>query len=205
MSGAYPIARFLTSLMKESGHSRSEFVRVLGYRNIERGRKRLDAWMAEEKGYSKIIKQIAARFSDDADELYAAISETKRIKIAETEAVFLAQCQAEQDTFVPHIVAIGEYNVPSNICIYGITGAKWDVIELPDNILALPLEKQLSALPDLMHSYRMQHQGQVPFFGPLTGFKYVRLLDHFQFDRNGAFIGQVDKPFRRGSCSVQIL
>ena len=205
LSGAYPIARFLTSLMERSGQCRTEFVRCLGYRNMERGRKRLDAWLDQGEGYSKIISQIAARFPSAAEELYAAIAATKHIRAAEAEAAFLAQRQAEQDIFVPHIIAEGEHTVPASICFYAVSGAKSDLIELPDHILALSVEDQLAALPNLMCSYRTRHNGQVPFFGNLTGFKFVRLLDYFQFDEEGRLKEHLSKPFRRGIGYVQLL
>jgi hypothetical protein len=32
----------------------------------------------------------------------------------------------------------------------------------------------------------------------------VRLLDHFQFDKDGNLIEYVEKPFRRGVVSVEL-
>ena len=161
LSDTYPVAKFLNSLMEQFGHCRSEFVRSLGYRNVDRGLKRLDAWMDEGKGYSKIIKQIEAAFPNVVEELQESLTETKKVKAAEAEVAFFARCKAEVNKFIPHIVADGERTVPSSICFYGITGAKSDLIELPDHVLVLPLEEQLSALPDLMRSYKIQHNGQV--------------------------------------------
>jgi hypothetical protein len=36
----------------------------------------------------------------------------------------------------------------------------------------------------------------------VTGFRFVRLIDYFQFGADGVLVGQVDKPFRRGVASI---
>jgi len=55
-----------------------------------------------------------------------------------------------------------------------------------------------------MAGYRAKYRGQVPFFGDLVGFKFVRLLDYLQFDADGRFVEQVNRPFRSSPCSVRL-
>jgi len=80
-----------------------------------------------------------------------------------------------------------------------LTGGEWNHIELPKTFLDLPLEEQLVAVPELMLAYRRQYDGGAPFFGMLAGFKFVRLMDYFQFDKNGQLVQRVGKPFRLGA------
>jgi hypothetical protein len=70
--------------------------------------------------------------------------------------------------------------------------------------LKLPIEDQLAALPKLMVAYNRRYDGCCPFFGQLTGFKFVRCLDYFQFDEQGRLVEHVEKPFRRGTCFVRL-
>ena len=56
-----------------------------------------------------------------------------------------------------------------------------------------------------MHAYLKECRGACPFFGKVTGFKFVRCLEYYQFDRNGQLIERVQKPFRRGHCEVRLL
>jgi hypothetical protein len=94
--------------------------------------------------------------------------------------------------------------VPSQICIFGISGGhrRWTTIQIPQTILDLPDDEQLAALPELMEGYRETYKGQVPFFGSLKGFKFVRLLDYLRFDKEGRFMERVDRPFRSSPCAV---
>jgi len=66
----YPISQFILRLMEESGVSRVEFVQALGYRNMERGLRRLDPWMENGSGFQLILKHIAAAYPGRADELW---------------------------------------------------------------------------------------------------------------------------------------
>ena len=49
-----------------------------------------------------------------------------------------------------------------------------------------------------------KYKGAVPFLGKLTGFKFVRLVEYFDFDAWGQLRGHVNKPFRNGECSVEL-
>jgi hypothetical protein len=53
-----------------------------------------------------------------------------------------------------------------------------------------------------MSAYLKKYRGQCPFFGAVTGFRYVREADYYEFDRNGSPTRHVDKPFCRGVASV---
>jgi hypothetical protein len=102
--------------------------------------------------------------------------------------------------------AIGKDSVPNGICIFGMTGGnrKWRVIEVPQSVLDPSPDDQPSALLRYMNQHKEQHNGAVPFFGVLTGFKFVRLVDYFQFNAPGRLVEHVHKPFRLGGCSVSL-
>ena len=202
----YPISQFLSCLIEETGHTRDGFVFALGYRNLERGRRRLDAWMDRAEGDGQIVKQIVERYPGAGDELQRALTETARMKTAEWETAFLQRCKAEAATFVPFVHPEGDVTVPNGITIFGMTGGHqhWTRIEIPSGIAALPMEEQLIRLPELMRAYRRKFRGFVPFFGKLRGFKLVRAVDYYQFDADAAFVGHVSKPFRHGVAGVSL-
>lgn len=202
----YPISQFLLGLLEELGLDRDGFLVALGYRNLERGRRRLDAWIDEGTGFERILKQISAAYPTSDDRLQTAIMNTAALKKAESEAAFLERCKAEEASFVPFVYAQGEKSVPSQITFFGMTGShlRWTDIQIAKTILSLPIEEQLAKLPHLMLAYGRQYEAQVPFFGRLTGFLYVRCLDHFRFNKEGEFIERVDRPFRHGECWVDL-
>jgi len=76
------------------------------------------------------------------------------------------------------------------------------LLAFPQTILALPIEDQLAAVPELTKEYKRKHNGAVPFFGTLRGFKLVRLVAYDQFDQDGVFVKHVERPFRTGYVEV---
>ncbi len=203
----YPISVLLQKMIERFGPSRSGFVRTLGYRkNVESGLARLTPWLEHGEGFWRIIKNIAAVYPDQAQALEAAIQKTKSAKAAEAEAAFLEHCKAEAATFIPFIHAEGEFSVPRQITFFALCGGhrRWTTIRLPAEVLKLPVEEQLPSLRELMLDYKRKFNGHVPFFGRLIGFKYVRLIDFFQFDAEGRLLAHLEKPFRHGECRVEL-
>lgn len=103
---------------------------------------------------------------------------------AEAKAVWIESLKAQSATFRPYIHVEGEPSVPS--------------------VLELPIDEQLAALPPLMQAYLRKYNGACPFFGKVTGFRFVRCLDFFRFDEDGQFIERIEEPFRRGEASVSL-
>jgi hypothetical protein len=200
----YPISQIIARIMSDSRLSRHEFVVSLGYRYIERGLLRLNPWIDKGEGFDRIINQITRFYPLYADEIQKAVTATAEMKAAEAEAAWIETLVAEADTFRPYIHVEGETTRPSSICIFGVSGGRWNLIDVPQRTLGLALDEQLTALPELMRAYLKEHRGNCPFFGKVTGFRFVRLLDYFQFDEKGQLIGLINRPFRRGHCSVSI-
>ena len=207
MSGAkYPITLLLAELISDHTSSEEDFItRSLGYRNVEKGLRRLHFWTEEggEEAHQRIIGQIA-RATGRGEELERAIEATREMRANEYEAAFLERCKAEAETFRPFLCAVGTHSVPEGICLFGMTGGfkRWTMIGLPDSVLDLPLEEQIPALMPCMEEYKNRYGGQCPFFGPLLSFKFVRLMDYIQFDAHGRLVQHVQQPFRVGQCSV---
>jgi hypothetical protein len=109
---------------------------------------------------------------------------------------------SDSNPFRPYIHVQGETTVPSGVCLFSVTGGRWNLIEVPPSILDLPEEEQSAALSALMRSYIERFSGLCPFFGRVTGFRLVRFRDYLQFDQNGVFVGRLDKVFRRGQVAV---
>jgi len=138
--------------------------------------------------------------------LKKALADTKAIRWAEAEAAWLERCKAEEPTFVPFLYAEGQDSIPHGICIFAMSGGhqRWTIIRISPTTLALPLEEQLAALPELALCYKKQYNGAVPFVGRLKGFKYLRCMDYFQFDAEGHLVEHVNRPFRRGGCWLEL-
>jgi hypothetical protein len=203
----YPIAELLSEIISEHASCDADFVTdVLGYRDVAKGLRRIYLWYGSNGGHQRIINHIA-RVTGRGEELERAIAATREMTTREWEESWLERCKAEAATFRPFLCATGAHSVPTQICIFGMTGGhrRWTMIETPQSVLDLSVEDLVPALLPYMHLYKQQNRGNVPFFGTMTGFRFVRLVDYFQFDADGNLVELVDKPFRLGSCSVSLV
>jgi hypothetical protein len=201
----YPISQALAKVIRNSGYSNIGFLWAMGLMNADAVLPDLESWLLTGEGPRSIIVEIAAACPDAADQLYRTVAETRAMKATGVDPAELERSK-EVARFVPFLLAVGERRVPTQITMFGLSGSfeRWCVIRIPKRILRLPLDEQFSRLPKLMNRYRRCYGGQVPFFGPLRTFLYLRALDHFRFDAEGRFIERVDKPFRPGACWVSL-
>jgi hypothetical protein len=60
---------------------------------------------------------------------------------------------AAHKTFKSYIHTEGESTVPSGITLFAATGGRWNVIDLPDELVGLSLAEQMEPLETLMRAY----------------------------------------------------
>jgi hypothetical protein len=108
------------------------------------------------------------------------------------------------ENFTPYIYVEGESSVPSGITLFAATGGRWNIIQLPEEIVDLPLVEQMPALAALMGAYLERYAGDCPFLGRVRGFRLVRLDDSIRFGADGEFIEHIDGAFRRPHAELTI-
>jgi hypothetical protein len=108
------------------------------------------------------------------------------------------------ENFRPYLYVEGELTVPSGITLFAATGGRWNLIELPVELVNLPLAEQMPTLKRLMHAYLETYRGQCPFFGRVRGFRLVRREDSLRFTTDGEFIERIERPFHRPHAELKI-
>jgi hypothetical protein len=108
------------------------------------------------------------------------------------------------ETFKSYIHVEGEFKVPSGITLFAATGGRWNVIDLPDELVDLPLAEQMPAMETLMRAYLDKYKGQCPFFGRVRGFRLVRMEDSLRFSPDGKFIEPVVGPYHSPCAELRI-
>jgi hypothetical protein len=204
----YPVSKVIAKIIMNSGYTPFGFILAMGHSGAEAGLPDLESWLEKGEGDQSTIAQIAAFDPDDAEKLHKAVAETAAMKAAGVDPASLERARIEREhaLFKPYIRAQGENSVPSGITMFGLSGGheRWHTIHIPAAIVKLPLEEQLAKVPELMAEYRQQYVGMCPFFGKLTGFKFVRRIDYFRFDADGRFLEHVVEPVRRSVAWVEL-
>jgi hypothetical protein len=201
----YPISQALAKIIRNSGYSPTGFLWAMGHADAEAVSPDLEIWLTHGEGPRTIIAEIAAAYPDEAQGLYRSVAATKAIIAAGVDPAEVERSK-EAARFTPYTLAQGELTIPTQICIFGMSGGfeRWCTIRIPHRILKRPVEEQLTWLPRLMAKYKRRNDGMVPFFGKLVGFKLIRFADHYQFDADGRLVEHVDKLYRPGECWVEL-
>jgi len=196
----------IARIVANSGLSRSQFIRSLGYRSVEGGLRRLDEWLETGRGDGGILDRLVRAYHVDPGDLEKALVATVVQRASEQQPAELERLRVEHEGFRQYIHVEGEFNVPSGICAFGITGGhgRWTTIPLPQALAVKPLSDQMPGLIGLMNEYLTTYKGFCPFFGKVTGFRLVRWNDSIRFSPGGEFMEYVEGPFHRARMEMRI-
>ncbi len=174
------------------GLTETELLKRLGFRNLDKGRKRLADFASAEglKGIEHLVRPLARELCVEKAQIEEAIQETWDIAHDREFARYAAN-------FYPHAILRTERTVPSQITFAAMCGAdKWRVIEFNEGSPPTSYARQvMNDLPEI-----------VPFFGPVTGFWVNFAPDRaVEFDRAGNPVKSLDRAVRIGRLVGQRL
>jgi hypothetical protein len=175
MMSHLPIHELILTRLKELGTRRSGLARRCGFKNLEKGMRRLAAVCAgdlESTSAAMVIKALPAALEVSEDVVAVAVRETaashderRRLAAAEADAAW-------RGSFKPHAYLCGTEARPSSITMYCVTGG-------PDQWLNIPLDGSQPAVTFAAQALGVvRRTPTVPFFGPTTGFIVNYTPDH---------------------------
>jgi hypothetical protein len=118
-------ATLIRSRMAELSLSRGEFAKRLGYKNIAKGIRRIDALCeGDVEGTKQFLDVLPQVLETSADTVKRALDQTVReIEMAEKREAE-ARDQIWRENFRPHAVILTERTVPSPIFVAAIIGVE---------------------------------------------------------------------------------
>jgi hypothetical protein len=128
---------------RELGISRSDLVRLLGYRNITNGHKALSTALLSGVVAPQIGDRLASALAADEAVVSAVIDATTQQKRDEACRFRIEREQAYSDSFRPHLHVHTERHVPSPIFLAALLAvARLRIIHLPVDAIAAAGETQ---------------------------------------------------------------
>jgi hypothetical protein len=197
MKSDLAIATLMRSRMTELGLSRGDFAKRLGYKNIPKGIRRIDALCdGDLEGTKQFLDVLPQALETSADTVKRALDQTGReIELAE-KLKAEARDQIWRENFRPHGIVLTEKTVPSPIFVAALIGVeKLLRIDLDATQGPVSFVRQvLDHLPE-----------EVPAFGKPIGFVINYSPDKaVRFDRNGQPIAILDKAVRPGTAVLRL-
>jgi hypothetical protein len=189
------IATLIRSRMTELGLSRGEFAKRLGYKNIAKGIRRIDALCeGDVEGTKQFLGVVPRALETSAETVKRALDQTIReLELAEKHEAETRD-KIWRENFRPHAIIVTERSVPSPIFLAAIIGVeKLLRIDLDPTQGPVSFVRQvLDRLPE-----------RVLAFGKPIGFAINYSPDKaVRFDRNGQPIAALDKAVHPGTAVV---
>jgi hypothetical protein len=197
MKSDLAIAALIRSRMLELSLSRGEFVKRLGYKNIAKGIRRIDALCeGDVEGTKQFLDVLPQALETSADTVTRALDQTVReIELAEKQEAE-ARDKIWRETFHPHAVILTERTVPSPIFVAAMIGV--------EKLLRIDLDATQG--PATFVRQMVNHLPErVPAFGNTIGFVINYSSDKaVRFDLNGQPIATLDKAVRAGTAVLRL-
>jgi len=193
MKSDLAIATLMRSRMTELGLSRGEFAKRLGYKNIAKGIRRIDALCdGDIEGTKQFLDTLPQALETSAETVQFALDQTVReIELAEKQEVE-ARDKIWRENFRPHVIILTKRTVPSPIFVAAIIGV--------EKLLRIDLDATQGPVSFVRQVLDRLPEG-VPTFGKPIGFVINYSADKaVRFDRNGQPIAILDKAIRPGTA-----
>ena len=176
---------------------RSQVVTALGYRNLNKGIRRLQE--LEESGFWSSKDQVRILVNTlqvGLITLLKALSATRRANRNERLQQEALAHENWVQSFVPHAFCIGDREIPSPIFVVAYMGA--------DRILGIPFDISLPQQTWVEQILKVLPK-QVPAFGNVIGFVINYAPDKaIYYDRCGNQVKSTSKPHKLGKASLKI-
>jgi hypothetical protein len=193
MKSNLAIATLIQSRMTELGLSRGEFAKRLGYKNIAKGIRRIDALCdGDLEGTKQFLDVLPQALETSADTVKRALEETVR----EIELVERQEAETRdkiwRENFRPHAIILTERSVPSPIFVAALIGV--------EKLLRIDLDASQGPVSFVRQVLDRLPEG-VPAFGKTAGFVINYSPDKaVRFDPNGQPIAILEKAVRPGTA-----
>jgi len=179
--------------MTELGLSRGEFAKRLGYKNLAKGIRRIDALCdGDIEGTKQFLDVLPQALQTSAETVKLALDQTVReIELAEKQEAG-ARDKIWRENFRPHAIILTEQTVPSPIFVAAIIGV--------EKLLSIDLDATQGPVSFVRQALDRLPEG-VPAFGKPIGFVINYSPDQaVRFDSNGQPIAILDKTVRPGTA-----
>jgi hypothetical protein len=196
-----PIRDLVETRLKELGIQRSELALRCGYKNVNKGNRRIEAICGGDLDSSSgrmILKALPTTLEVSEDVVNAAARETadaldrrKRTAAAEREEAWRA-------SFKPHAYLVGTETRPSSITMYGFSGGPERWLRIPFDYSQRPVTYATQALAVVRNT------PTVAFFGPTTGYIVNYTPDRaVRFDLDGDPVEVLPRAYPPGQIELQ--
>ncbi|MDH7499110.1 MAG: hypothetical protein QHH30_01830 [candidate division NC10 bacterium] len=194
----YPIGRLISEAMKSQGMERKDLVKALGYVNLNKGRRNLDACLdgGDCSNYF-LMKGLPRALGVDPAKVEEAAQLTRRQQAEEAEA-------RERAQFRPHIYIEAKRTHPIFVVVL-CSGYRSLYLDVPSDLPSLPEEEQIKRVGQMVREHYASTGGKAHLVGDIQLFVYRQTYEQsIIFNPEGEVVGRQDTPYKVGRYRLQI-
>ena len=198
----YEISKLVNEVISQSKKLKREVVLKLGYRNMNKGYRCLNALLETGECPEFIKERLPQALNIDKELVDGAFEVTRQQIAKETELAIKRKEEYERKHFKPHLWIEHERKYPQGasfwyVVFIGIHHFK--VLPLPENINDMDWELQESLVKERILQHQKDCNSNDVISGSVTGYTYCQTYDNsFLFSVDGKLvrrhIEKVDKP-----------
>lgn len=182
----------ISEKMVAKGLRKAEIVALLGFKNINKGIRRFDAFAEGADDNSGMLNRLPFALGIPVETVQAAYEQMLDQLRVEAEAQRREHLEQLRAAFFPHIRVRSERTCPSPIFVVAMTGGpdRWLRVSVPKEITALPKPDQLEQVAEIIRQYHTEHRGSAGPFGSINGYYYRPEFERaVEFSVTGEVVG----------------
>lgn len=164
--------------MKKKSISKAQLVSKLGYRNIGKGLRRFDGFLAGSEYNPMIINNLHKALDLPEEKILRKLAKTRKVITREREIEKLKRQRLELKQFVPFLICRTERRIPSPIFVCAMLRSdRMKYVYLPKDITSMTPDERDRICCELIKQKMIKTEGKIPAFGFITHF--VLKLSYF--------------------------
>jgi hypothetical protein len=204
----YKISELVLRYTSRSKEDKLNIVKKLGYKNLNKGFRRLDTLIQTGQCPDSLRKKLPTALGLDPLVIQKAHELTLNQLEEEEEKARKGREEYERRTFRPHIWVKHELENPplGSICIVGFLGIhNWKVITLPEDIAGQQWSEQFKALREKIREHQSQENVDRSMFRKVIGYIYRKTYDKsFLFCTKGNLLEVYSQKIRKPEVYLKV-
>jgi hypothetical protein len=204
----YKISELILRYTSRSKEDKLNIVKKLGYKNLNKGFRRLDTLIQTGQGPDSLRNKLPTALGLEPSVIQKAYEQTLNQLEEEEEKARRDRESYERRMFQPHLWIKHEREYPpvGSICIVGFLGIhNWKVITLPEDILGLQWSEQCKTVREKIREDQSQEYVDTSIFRKVIGYIYRKTYDKsFLFSTNGNFLEIYSPKVRKPEIYLKV-
>lgn len=196
LQSTYPLGQAIIAIINGAGLKLPDFLRAIGYRNVNKGIRTLHRFLSTGFGNSVFIDRImASPYAPRRDVFHIILEQHMEHFFEENALAREDEQERRRRRFRPFVQAIPALSESASITLFAVSGgfARYRA-PLPPKFAKSTLEEQCRAISSIVQENCKRNEGQIRLLGPIKHYLFFHSWDAppIAFSVEGEMLGIAD-------------